>query len=158
MQVLAKQVHTLLSRELADALQVQGFSRIQGSSFAWTRQESDGHLTLWAQCDRHGWDKLWGSTFTLELQLAPTAGVATGGISDRHRLAHMLDAAELEDMRVRNNKVIEELPGSVAGSAVDYMEPDGTCTTIIGFKPISEPYAQGIDAWMHYYTSEHVLG
>jgi len=158
MQILAKQVHALLNRELADALRVAHFSRIRGSSFAWTREESGEHLTLWAQCDKYGWDVLWGSTFTLELQLAPTAGIATGGIAHRYRFAHMLDASQLEDLRLRNNKVIQELPGSVSGSAVDYLEPDGTRTTIVGFRPISEPYVDGVDVWMHYYTVEHVLG
>lgn len=157
MKVLAKQVHALLRSELGSTLESARFSRIRGSLFAWTHEVNGQHLTLWAQCDKYGWDNSWGSTFTIEFQLALSPGVATGSIASRQRFFHLLNAEEREELRFRNNAIIGELPGSVSGSAIDYVEPDGTRTTIVGFRPRVEPYIQGVDVWMHYYTAEHIL-
>ena len=157
MKILAKQVHSTLGSELAAAMETLQFTRIRGSTFAWSQSVSGQHLSVWAQCDKYGWEPQWGSTFTLEFQVASSPGIATGSILQRQRIAHMLAPGELEAMRTINNKIIAELPGTASGSAVVLTEPDGAEITTIGHRPAALPYIRGVDIWMHYYSVEHLM-
>jgi hypothetical protein len=156
-KILAKHVHATLGSELSAALESLQFTRIRGSTFAWSHAVSGQHLSVWAQCDKYGWEPEWGSTFALEFQVAPSPGIATGSIFQRQRLAHLLEPAELEAMRALNNEIIAQLPGSAAGSAVVVTEPDGFEVTIVGYRTASVPYSRGMDVWMHYHSVGHVM-
>jgi hypothetical protein len=156
LKVLAKDVHATLRAALSGPLAVMGFVPLKGSSFAVTRISHCSHLTISAQCDRDGWDALWGSRFTLEFQQSRQRDPYTASLLDRDRLAHLLNHNELEQLRVTNNSVIESLPGHLAVAALSFTDSDGFEATVVGYRPTLVSYTLGTDAWMHYFSAAHV--
>jgi hypothetical protein len=71
-------------------------------------------------------------------------------------MAHLLRGGILEQIRERNNSVIEGLPGYCSNRMVYVPEPDGGSVLVLGFVPSREPYSPGSDVWFHYSEIEHV--
>ncbi len=156
MKPLAKDVHASLRAALSDPLAAMGFVPLKGSSFSVSRILQRSHLTISAQCDRYGFDALWGSSFTLEFQLSSERAAHTASPLDRERLSHLLTYDELEHLRTKNNLVIESLPGHLAGAAVSVADSDGFEATVVGYRPAIVSYTAGTDVWMHYFSIAHV--
>lgn len=151
-KIQARQLHRTLRGTLADPLRGCGMRLLPGPSFAASRPHGDRHLTLWAQCDRHGWDEGWGSSFTIELQLSEFAAPASGALPQRARLAQALAPGELERLRALNNEVIAALPGYRAGRMLYVPDPEGGDVLVVGHVPEDAPYRPGRDVWLHYGT------
>jgi hypothetical protein len=135
----------------------EGFNNLKRSSLGWTRKAANGHLFLWFQCDKWGWTDNWGSTFTLEFQLAPKPTDAMTMLGRRERIGHLLEGfEELDELRIRNNLVIERLPGALDGRWLTKAMEDGTQIVVEGYKIDPDKAIYGRDVWMNYYTLEDV--
>jgi hypothetical protein len=156
MKVSARDVHRTLRQHLGPALELLGFRAIRGASFAAGRSEGERYCTLWAQSDKYGWDDDWGGSFTIEFQLSLSQPPAEASILERARISHLLAAEQLDEMRLRNNAVIEQLPGFLAKRMVSVSEPDGTEIVVVGVVPADGPYIAGHDIWFHYSCTEHL--
>ena len=47
------------------------FSKMQGTQLGWARPSKDDILMIWFQCDKWGWNNVWGSRFTINFHIAP---------------------------------------------------------------------------------------
>src|SRR5687767_13430130 len=97
----------------------QGFKPMKGARPGWIASRPKGYLALWFQCDKWGWDEDWGSKFTAEFQLTdePDGAMTLAGRSER--IGYLLEGfPDLEVLRLRNNAIIERLPGTIRGLAV----------------------------------------
>ncbi len=156
MKVTSGQVYTTLKGILSSPLTTAGFRRAKGVSLGWTKPEGDGSAFVSFQCDKYGWSDDWGSTFTCEIELSRTSQPRAANFGGRFRLSHLLTGEELETLRERNNRIIEALPGYLAGKTVAVTDGQGMECVIVGFRPAAEPYHSGWDTWMHYASEAHV--
>lgn len=150
MTITSRELYGELRRALAPALQARGFKPLASGTLAYTRPTGPGALTLWFQADRYGWDALWGSRFTLELQLADQAAAGTASIAQRARYFHLLPPEQREQVRLRNNAVIAQLPGTAAHAQVVVPDEDGEDVVVFGVAVQHQPHPAGADVWMHY--------
>ena len=157
-KVTSKRVYAIVKEVLAPRLAESSFKRAKGVSLGWTKAEEGRTLSLWFQCDKYGWSEDWGSGFTCELQFTHAPQIAAVEFGGRFRYCHLLIQEELEDLRIRNNRIIESLPGYVAGKTVAVKGADGVECVIVGHRPDVAPYHPGWDRWMHYHSEEHVAG
>jgi len=110
--VTSKQFYQELRSVLAPLMEADGFKRMSQGGLGWTKPCITEHLFLWFQCNKWGWSEVWGSTFTLEFQLAPEAGDAMTFKGRRERIGDLLEGfQELDELRLMNNAIIERLPG-----------------------------------------------
>jgi hypothetical protein len=156
MKVLSRDVHRILRKEVGAVLQPLGFRTLSGAQFSASRSEGDRYLTLWSQCDKHGWEADWGCSFTIELQFSQSEFPADGGILERVRVPHLLSAECREAVRIRNNEIIKELPGFLGRRMVSVRESDGNEVVVLGYVPTDNPHPLGVDVWFHYASHEHV--
>lgn len=111
-----------------------GFNGLKRGNLGWVRKSANGHLILWFQCNKWGWNDTWGSTFTLEFQMAPQPTDAMTGLGRRERIGYVLEGfEELDELRARNNAVIEKLPGTIRRQLVTGTLPDGTEVVLEGY-------------------------
>jgi hypothetical protein len=153
--VTSKQLYQELRSVLAPLLKREGFKSMKGGRLGWTRPTNEGHLFFWFQCNKWGWDQIWGSAFTLEFQVAPEAGDAMSLKGRFERIGYLLEGfEELDEIRRKNNSVIERLPGTKNGRVVKGTLPDGTEFIAQGFVVDPETAIYGRDIWMNYYSLE----
>ena len=123
-----------------------GFRRLR-SGLGWIRDRPAGPLIVWFQANKWGWEERWGSKFTVEFMAAPPGAPPMGGIGRRERIGYLLEGfPELDELRRRNNAVIERLPGTLAAEAPEQN----------GFTADPEPAVYGRDIWLNYYSLEDV--
>lgn len=152
-KILYREIRAAVGPMMLDA----GFKNLQGSSLGWVRPAASGHSALWFQCDKWGWDALWGSRFTVEFQMAPQPEDMLSGRGRRERIGHLLEGfEELDELRMRNNSIIENLPGAIDGRWVTNRLPDGTEVLVEGYKVDPEKAVYGRDIWLHYYSLDDV--
>ena len=113
-------------------------------------------LTLWFQCDKYGWDALWGSRFTMEMQLGEPLDPGAGSFSNRARYWHLLTSEERGVFHAKGNEIIARLPGSLQDAAVSVKDDSGEEIVVLGYKPTSSPPPSGADFWMNYFTESDV--
>lgn len=155
--VTSKQFYQTFRSVLAPLMKVDGFKRLSGGRLGWTKPCGTEHLSLWFQCDKWGWNAVWGSTFTLEFQIAPEAGEAMTFKGRRERFGYLLEGfQELDDLRRMNNVIIERLPGTVRNQAVTVVDDNGKTFVLEGFLNDPEPAVYGRDLWLNYYSPEDV--
>ena len=135
-----------------------GFRRAKGVTSGWTKAGEDRTLSIWIQCEKYGWSADWGSEFTCELQYSVEPEIGASDIGNRARYCHLLNADELEAVRSRNNQIISQLPGFLAGRVVTVTDSEGIECAVVGHRPTAGPYHPGHDNWMHYLTEEDVVG
>jgi hypothetical protein len=117
-KVTSRELYAALRAVLAPVMKANRFTAMKAGRLGWQRQGSRGSLSVWFQCDKWGWDALWGSTFTLEFQLTPAPGDAMRLEGRFERIGYVLEGfPALEELRVRNNAVIARLPGTTLGHA-----------------------------------------
>jgi len=134
-----------------------GFKVLGGGRLGWARQGSAGCLMLWFQCDKWGWSERWGSTFTLEFQLAQQPADAMTLRGRFERVGYVLEGFEaLDELRARNNAVVGRLPGTLADEAVVNVLEDGTEAVVLGHRVDAARAIYGRDIWMNYHTLEDV--
>lgn len=155
--VSSKALYQGLRGAMGPAMKQRGFRVLEGTQLGWQRTAAGGHLSVWFQADKWGWEEPWGSRFTVEFQLAPGSGDAFTLAGRRERIGYLLEGfPELDEMRRMNNAVIERLPGTVAGLAVKTLQPDGTEFVAVGHVVDPEPAVYGRDMWLHYYSLDDV--
>jgi hypothetical protein len=134
-----------------------GFNSLKGGYLGWTRPAIDGHLIFWFQSNKWGWSDLWGSTFTVEFQMTPEPLDAMKGKGRQERIGHLLEGFdELDELRLRNNSVIEKLPGTINGRLITNRLADGAELVLEGYKVDPDKAVYGRDIWMNYYTLDDV--
>lgn len=147
MTVTSKEVYPVLRAELAPQMKAAGFRRLKTGVLGWTRPRGQEYLTLWFQCDHHGWFADFGSSFTLEFQLGAdaVAGSMTA-LRKRERFGPLLSAEDRDRVRLMSNRILEQLPG-----------PGPTDPAFItAYRPETSPYPPHRDIWLHYAAKEHV--
>jgi len=155
MKIPAKEVHRRLRELLGPAMKDGGFQRVPGASAAWRRREGGNWLVFWFQCDKWGWDDQWGSRLTVEFQHASSSEAGAGSPLDRMRLPSLLDTADLDIMRARNNLIIESMPG-FRGRLQTYVDVDGERIVLLGKDIASMPYEPRFDVWLEYLRVEDI--
>lgn len=153
----SKQFYQGLRSVLAPLMKVDGFKRLHGGWLGWTKPYGMEQLFLWFQCNKWGWSSVWGSTFTLEFQMAPETSDAMTFKGRRERIGFLLEGfQELDELRRMNNAIIERLPGTIHNQAVTVLDDTGKKYALEGFLIDPEPAVYGRDLWLNYYSLEDV--
>lgn len=153
--VTDKQFYHELRSVLAPLMKANCFTRMSQGWLGWTKPYLNEHLFLWYQCNKWGWSEPWGSTFTLEFQMAPEAGDAMSFKGRRERVGYVLEGfPELDELRLMNNAIIERLPGTTRNQAVIVQDDTGKSYALEGFLIDPEPAVYGCDLWLNYYSLE----
>ncbi|MDR0274501.1 MAG: hypothetical protein LBI48_04010 [Burkholderiaceae bacterium] len=186
MKVTSKTVYATLRSALAPLMRQNGFKSIKSGRLGWARPMASGTLVrVWFQCDKWGWDKHWGSQFTVEFMLTPaSAGTEVldgwSGKEQFERLGYVLEGfPALDELRIRNNEVIQRLPGTLIepvvmtpedgkaemeaktatmsnGALTITRQGDSSETIIRGVRVDPEKMVLGRDIWLRYYSVEDV--
>ncbi len=157
MKINSKMLYRELRAALAPQLKHAGFSALKCGSLGWARPTGSGHVMFWFQSDKWGWRDNWGSAFTLEFQAAPQPGDVMTFVGRRERIGHLLEGfEELDELRLRNNSVIERLPGVINQDWLVSTLDDGTEIVLDGYKIDPEAAIYGRDLWLNYYSVEDV--
>lgn len=145
---IAREVVGQLAKDL-------GFKR-GNSMLSWTRPQGSQHLTFWFQVSQFGWARYTGSQFTVEFQLWTRPEV--GASLQRARMPELLNDAEREELRQRQNLVISRLvrpPRSyiewLASASIDIES-----LLARQFEQVDEPYEKGTDIWFRYASEDDV--
>jgi hypothetical protein len=155
--VNSKQFYRELRSSLAPQMKADGFTRMSGGGLGWMKPCGSEHLFLWFQCNKWGWNAVWGSSFTLEFQMAPEASEAMTFKGRRERIGYLLEGfPELDELRRMNNAIIARLPGSINNQAVTVQDDTGKAYALDGFLIDPEPAVYGRDLWLNYYSPEDV--
>ncbi len=154
MKITSKMLYGELRSALGPLMKQNGFKSERAGRLGWGRPAANGHLTVFFQCDKWGWDENWGSKFTLEFEITPP-DPQTG--SKFERIGYLLEGfEELDDLRIRNNHVIARLPGTLNDGVVTAPLDDGTEAVVIGERADPEKAVYGRDLWLNYYSMEDV--
>lgn len=152
-KILYRELRSMLGPVMKDA----GFGGLKGGYLGWSRPAAGGHLALWFQSDKWGWNDLWGSRYTVEFHMAPEVADVLSGKGRRERLGYVLEGfAELDELRLWNNSVIAKLPGTVNGRWVTSRLPDGTEVMVEGYKVDPDKAVYGRDIWLNYYSLDDI--
>lgn len=155
--VSSKQFYREFRSVLSPLMKEDGFTRMSGGGVGWSKPCGSEHLFLWFQCNKWGWNPVWGSTFTLEFQMATEASEAMTFKGRRERIGYLLEGfPELDELRRMNNTIIERLPGSINNQAVTVQDDNGKLYALDGFLIDPEPAVYGRDLWLNYYSLEDV--
>jgi hypothetical protein len=157
MALNSKALYGLLREGLGPAFEGAGFSPLKERGLvAFSRPQGVDSLVCWFQADRHGWEDLWGSSFTLEFQLGPEATPGAGNMLKRRRYSRLLAPGAREELRAINNTVIASLPGTEQGATVSISDDSGEDIVVIGVVTTRVPYHADDDIWMRYRSADHV--
>lgn len=151
----SKDCYATLKEVLGPVLRPLGFKKTSGGMLGYAKHHKYGFTTLWFQVDKWGWDKRWGSRFTVEFQQGELAQPGAGNIHSRQRIGYLLEGHDpyLEDIRRINNAVIHRLPGFLNAEG-QFATVDGMNFQTIGYSPRKDPYEE--DVWLNYFTTEDV--
>jgi hypothetical protein len=154
MKVSSRDFHREIRASLAPLMRAAGFTASKGGSAGWERPAAAGLLSLWFQVDKWGWDPLWGARFNLEFALGEVAGARSAG-GRTERLGMLVEGfAELEELRLLNNAVIADLPGTREGRLVTQRLRGGGEIVVQGCRPDPAPFETGFDYWLTFYSVE----
>ncbi len=152
-----KQFYHELRSVLAPLMKANGFKRMSLAWPGWTKPYIAEHLFLWFQCNKWGWNEIWGSTFTLEFQMVSNPGDVMSFKGRRERIGYLLEGfPELDEFRLMNNAIIERLPGTIHNQAKTIQDGTGKKYALEGFLIDPEPAVYGYDLWLNYYSTEDV--
>lgn len=152
MKISCRDLYAALRPELAPVLQALGFTRAKESRLGWQRCAATGRVAVFFQCDKWGWDELWGARFTVEFERSDPQAQSVERVD---RIGYLLEGfPELDELRRRNNAIIERLPGTTGGKLVVTRLPDGTDVVAIGERVDPEPAVYGRDVWLNYHSME----
>jgi len=135
-----------------------GFRSLRSSRLGWGRTSPVGDLTIWFQANKWGWNAAWGSIFTIDFEIIPSA-IATGATQKprQQRIGYLLEGfEEFDELRRMNNVVIQMLPGTIRHEWVTRRLPDGTDVLVQGYKTDPEKAVYGRDLWLNYHSIEDV--
>lgn len=157
MKVTSKILYQELRSVLAPLMKNSGFKTTKGGMLGWNRPTTGGTLSLWFQCDKWGWNERWGSQFTLQFSIAPAASNAMDPAGRFERIGYLLEGfEELDELRIKNNAVIQHLPGTINQQLVTGLLDDGSEYIVDGYKADDHKAIYGRDIWFNYYTIEDV--
>ena len=154
-KVDSRRVYTIAREVVGQLAKDLGFKRGK-SMLSWTRPQGSQHLTFWFQVSQFGWARYTGSKFTIEFQLWTRPEV--GPSLQRARLPELLDDAEREELRQRQNLVIDRL----VRPPRSYIEWLGSGSVDIEsllsrqFDLVDKPYGKGTDIWFRYASEDDV--
>ncbi|MCE2978370.1 MAG: hypothetical protein ACK5X5_06305 [bacterium] len=144
-----------LRSELAALMKANGFKTAKEGRLGWIRTTPIGHTKVWFQCDKWGWDRLWGSRFTVEFEFEPAPEGGSTLKARCERIGYLLEGFEdLDELRIKNNAVIARLPGHVEDALVSVALADGSQFTAAGYVIDTERAVYGRDVWLNYYSKE----
>ena len=155
MKVLCKDLYAELRAVLGAEVKAAGYKRVKGGMLGWTRPAGERHLTFWFQCDKYGWFQDFGSSFTLEFQLADKPDVGTG-LQRRDRFLGLLEPDDREIVRTINNRILQGLPPPAPNHPVLMLGEELRGWFMSAYKPEPQPYPAKRDVWLHYAAPEHV--
>jgi len=162
MKITSRDFYREMRGALAAQMKVAGFSSLKGDQAGWQRPAGQGVLALWFQCDKWGWEPVWGSRFNLEFSLREAEGgagvpAAPGRAGQSERLGFLVEGcAEMEELRLLNNAVIARLPGTREGKLVLGRLRDGREYVMQGCRADPAPFEVGFDYWLGYHSLEDV--
>jgi hypothetical protein len=156
MKVLSRDVYRLLREAVGPELKSAGFKRLKSGMLGWTRPSGDHHLTMWFQCDQFGWWPDLGSKFTLEFQLAREAAAGSPELLKRDRFCSVLTGQEREEVLVRNNNIVRNLPVPGPTNPVNFLTTEARKSFMSAYQPRDEPYPPNYDVWLYYASPTHV--
>jgi hypothetical protein len=154
-KVDSRRVYAIAREVIGQLAKDLGFKR-GTSMLSWTRSQGSQHLTFWFQVSQFGWARYTGSQFTVEFQLWTRPEV--GASLQRARMPELLDDAEREELRQRQNLVI----GRLVRPPRSYIEWLASASTDIEsllarqFEQVEEPYQKGTDIWFRYASEDDV--
>lgn len=155
--VSTKELYRGFRTTLASQMKEAGFKSLPGGHLGWMRQVGEEHLFLWFQANKWGWHPVWGSTFTLEFQMAPNADDFMTVRGRREHIGELLESfPELDELRQLNNRVIEQLPGTVSNLAVKGKLENGMEYVLEGYLVDPEPAVYARDLWLNYYSPDDI--
>jgi hypothetical protein len=139
-----------------------GFKRAKSGWLAYQKPYAGKHLAFWFQCDKWGWDKYSGSSFTVEFQFHESREL---GQWSNERINKFLTREELDDARARQNAIIEKIPPPPK-AWVDlfesnarrlYENPENILSGFwLPWTRIDEPFQPTHDLWLRYWEHEDV--
>lgn len=154
--VKSRELYSVLRANLGPQLASQGFRLARSGTLTYERRTDSWQVRLHFQCDKWGWDKDWGSKFTLNV-VVQTIDEHPGATQHRGgRFFHLLAPISRETVRELNNSVVSSLPGALKNAFVTIPDDEGNQVLIIGEKPALAPYFPGWDIWLHYYSTDDV--
>jgi len=155
MAFTSREFYREIKTGLKTLMKDNGFRTAKGMPLGWTRPVDGGSSTVMFQCDKWGWNPLWGSRFTVEFGYEVEPGNPTTSRRRGERLGYLLEGfEELDDLRVRNNEVIESLPGTIKGLPEITTVPGFAPFVSTGYKVDEERAVIGRDLWLNYFSKE----
>ena len=154
MKVSSRDLYKELRLVLSPIMKAAGFKTVKGGMPVWERPSQDGHLGVWFECDKWGWNARWGSSFAVGFTTFSQPG--QGGKCVRNeRLGYLLEGFdEYDQLRLRSNAVIARLPGTLNNQLVLGHTRDGRDYVIEGHRARTDPLVLGEDVWLNYYSLE----
>jgi len=157
MKITSKMLYQELRSVLAPLMKLSGFKTTKGGMLGWKRPTTGGYLSLWFQCDKWGWNERWGSQFVLQFSIASEPSDAMTPTGRFERIGFLLEGfEELDELRIKNNSVIEHLPGTINHQLVTGILHDGSEYIAEGYKVDNQKAIYGRDIWLNYYSIEDV--
>jgi hypothetical protein len=157
--VKSSELYKTLRQVLSPLMKELGFSKMQGTTLGWARPFQNNFSMIWFQCDKWGWNNVWGSSFTVNFCLAPAMKDAFT-LKGRHaRIGYLLEGfPELDVLRKMNNEIICRLPGTnYKKQNIKDIPLEVQIFLITSYNEDNEPAIYGRDIWLHYYSIEDAM-
>ncbi len=155
MAFTSREFYREIKTGLETVMKENGFRTARGMPLGWTRSVDGGSSTVMFQCEKWGWDPSWGSRFTVEFGFESGPGSSTASRGHGERLGYLLEGfEELDELRIRNNKVIESLPGTNKGLLAITTAPGFAPLVSTGYMVDAERAVIGRDLWLNYFSKE----
>lgn len=154
-------VYRLIHASVGPWCKANGFTRAKSGWLAYQKPVAGRYLSFWFQCDKWGWDKYSGSSFTVEFQLHDSREL--GQLANK-RLAEFLTRAELDAVRTQQNRIIAKIPRPpqewvhlYESSARKRDDPESLMAGFwMPWTLVEEPYQPNHDVWLRYWDEADV--
>jgi hypothetical protein len=148
-KVDSRRVYVIAREAVGQLAKDLGFKR-GTSMLSWTRPRGSQHLTFWFQVSQFGWARYTGSQFTVEFQLGTRPEV--GASLQRARLPELLNDADRDELRQRQNFVISRLVRPPQSYIESMRSAYADIESLLSrqFEQVDKPYEKGTDIWFRY--------
>jgi hypothetical protein len=154
-KVDSRRVYAIAREVVGQLAKDLGFRRGK-SMLSWTRPQGAQHLTFWFQVSQFGWDSYAGSRFTVEFQLWTRPEV--GASLQRARLPELLNDADWDELRQRQNLVISRLVRPPRSYIESMRSASADIESLLSrqFEQADKAYEKGTDIWFRYASEDDV--
>ncbi|WP_136413891.1 hypothetical protein [Herbaspirillum sp. ST 5-3] len=158
----AKDTYRVLRSVLGPWFKENGFKSQSSSNPVYQRQVGPDFFVVKIRCHHDGWNPYKGSKFSVWIRSGPDPTLDDGA---QFQLANYLSLPELEYIRARQNRILQNIPppppdyinDMVKGFEKVFKNP----TTYIAYfledwKQVSRPYSREDHVWFRYFSEEDV--